>query len=225
MSLPSHGSFPVCFQKCRRLRPLRTPGAPPSGGTALARVSRPGAYLALRCPLDCSMNREVPVSPEAKSAAPSGPAAPSGVSDSRRRRSQLVVIIGLFITFGGLLGCALQVPTQPASLESIVPWLAIGFLTAWVGGILAGNSMVEPPPGVRPAMVGQSVVAAFATIAGALSATVVVVRVGPWVAPAAGAPAELEIAIAAAAFSWVGGLLMGRSMRRFARRGRRPTST
>ena len=136
-----------------------------------------------------------------------------------------MVMVGLFVTFAGLFGYALQVPTQPASLESIVPWLAVGFLTAWVGGILAGNALVEPPPGVRPALVGQSVVAALATIAGSLSATVVVLRVGPWDVPTAGTPVELEIAIGAAATSWVGGFLMGRSMRRFARRRRKPTST
>jgi hypothetical protein len=124
-------------------------------------------------------------------------------------------MVGLFVTFGGLFGYALQVPTQPGMLTTVVPWLAVGFLTAWTGGILAGNSLVMPPPGVRPAIVGQSSVAAVATVAGALSAAVVVLRVGPRTQLTPGAPAELFIAIIAGSIVWAGGFLMGRSMQRF----------
>jgi hypothetical protein len=124
-------------------------------------------------------------------------------------------MVGLFVTFGGLLGYALQVPTQPGMLTNIVPWLAVGFLTAWAGGILGGNSRVEPPPSVPPAMRGQSLVAAIATVAGLLSATVVVLRIGPWTQPVTGGPAELFIAAGASSIVWIGGFLMGRSMRRF----------
>jgi hypothetical protein len=127
-------------------------------------------------------------------------------------------MLGLFVTFGGLFGYALQVPTQPGRLMEILPWLATGFVAAWIGGILAGNSLVAPPPGIRPAMIGQSPLAGVATVAGALSATVVVLRLGPWTSPAPGTPAELVIASVAASIAWVGGFLMGHSMRRFARR-------
>ncbi len=130
-------------------------------------------------------------------------------------------MVGLFVTFGGLFGYALQVPTQPATLTSIVPWLAVGFITAWSGGILAGNSLVAPPPGVSPAFIGQPGVAGVATLAGVLSATVVVLRVGASASPSPGAPVELVIAVLAATLVWMGGFLMGHSMRRFVRRRRR----
>lgn len=131
------------------------------------------------------------------------------------RLSQLTVMVGLFVTFGGLYGYALQVPTQPTMLASIVPWLAVGFLTTWIGGILGGNSMVALPPQVRPALRGQSVVAGIGTVAGALSAAVVVLRIGPWTVSDPGVPSELTLAAVAGAIVWVGGLLIGRSMRRF----------
>lgn len=143
--------------------------------------------------------------------------------ESRRRRAQLAVMVGLFVTFGGLFGYALQVPTQPAMLASVVPWLAVGFLSAWTGGILAGNSLVEPPPGNCPAIISQPSVAGIATVAGALSAAVVILRIGPWVGPTASLPAELYVAIAAALTVWIGGFLMGRSMRRFVLRRRSRT--
>jgi hypothetical protein len=152
--------------------------------------------------------------------------APSATSrqDSPPRRAQFVVMVGLLVTFGGLFGYALQLPTEPSALDDVVPWLAAGFLTVWTGGILAGNSLVPLPSGVRPIMIGQPAVAGFSTVAGALSALVVVVRVGPWIVPAPGTPEELVIAVVAATIVWVGGFLMGRSMRRFARRHRTPRS-
>ncbi|MGC2288980.1 MAG: hypothetical protein WA688_03890 [Thermoplasmata archaeon] len=146
-------------------------------------------------------------------------------SDSRRRRSQLTVMVGLFVTFGGLFGYALQVPTQPAALTNLVPWLAVGFIVAWAGGILAGNTLVAPPPGVAPALRGQPGVAFIATLAGALSAVVVVLRVGPWASPSPGAPVELVIAVTGSVLVWMGGFLMGSSMRRFVRRRRRTRSS
>ena len=160
-----------------------------------------------------------PVSEDGRDA-PGAPRAPEA-SESRRRRSQLTVMVGLFVTFGGLLGYALQVPTQPAALTSVVPWLAVGFIATWSGGILAGNSLVGPPPGIPPAFVGQPGLAGVATLAGALSATVVVLRAGALASPSPGAPVELVIAAVAAALVWMGGFLMGRSMRRFVRRRRR----
>jgi hypothetical protein len=151
-------------------------------------------------------------------------ASPPANPDSRRRHSQFIVMVGLFVTFGGLFGYALQAPTEPSTLTSIVPWLAVGFLSAWTGGILAGNSLVEPPPGIRPALFGQSTLAGIATLAGGLSALVVILRVGPWSSPSASTPAELVIATVAAAMVWAGGFLMGRSMRRFVlRRRTRPS--
>ena len=131
------------------------------------------------------------------------------------RLSQLTVMVGLFVTFGGLYGYALQVPTQPTMLASIVPWLAVGFLTTWIGGILGGNSMVAPPPQVRPALRGQPVIAGIGTVAGALSAAVVILRIGPWTVSDPGVPSELTLAAVAGVIVWVGGLLIGRSMRRF----------
>jgi hypothetical protein len=130
-------------------------------------------------------------------------------------------MLGLFVTFGGLLGYALQVPIQPGRLTDILPWLATGFVAAWTGGILAGNSLIAAPLGVRPAMVGQSAVAGVATLAGALSAVVVVLRLGSWTSPSPGTPAELVIAPVATIIVWIGGFLMGHSMRRFVRRRHR----
>ena len=147
-------------------------------------------------------------------------AEPSG-SEGHRRRSQLTVMVGLFVTFGGLVGYGLQVPTQPASLVSIVPWLGVGFLTAWTGGILIGNSRVALPAGGSPALKGQLAVGAAGTLAGSLSSVVVIQRVGPWVHLAPGAPVELVTAVIAVSMVWVGGMLMGVSMRRFVRRRRR----
>jgi hypothetical protein len=153
-----------------------------------------------------------------------GSPAPNPSSDSQRRRSQFTVILGLFVTFGGLIGYGIQVPTQPASLAVTVPWLAVGFIAVWWGGILAGNSLVAPPTGVSPLLVGQLGVAGISTLAGALSATVVVLRLGASVAPVPGTPAEFVIALAAALLAWIGGFLMGHSMRRFVRRRRRTGS-
>jgi len=143
-------------------------------------------------------------------------------SDSRRGRAQLMVMVGLFVTFAGLFAYGLQVPTPPGSLAHIVPWLAVGFLTAWTGGILAGNSLVPPPAGVSPALRAQPGIAMVATLAGALAAGVVLQRLGPWASLSPGAPAELWIAAAGAGLVWLGGFLMGHSMRRFGRRRRRP---
>jgi hypothetical protein len=130
-------------------------------------------------------------------------------------------MVGLFVTFGGLFGYALQIPTQPARLVGLVPWLAAGFVATWTGGILGGNSLVAPPVGIPPALRGQPGISATATLAGALSAAVVVHRVGPWVVPSPGAPAELAIAVVGTVLVWAGGFLMGRSMRRFVLRRRR----
>jgi drug/metabolite transporter (DMT)-like permease len=142
-------------------------------------------------------------------------------SDTARKRSQLTVITGLFVTFAGLLGYALQIPSQPSLLSSTVPWLAVGFITGWSGGILAGNALVAPPPGFPPALRGQPAVAAIATLAGVLSAAVAIRRIGPWVSPSAGGPAELLVAVVAVLLVWIGGFLIGHSMRRFVRRRRR----
>ncbi|MCI4352858.1 MAG: hypothetical protein L3K14_05655 [Thermoplasmata archaeon] len=139
----------------------------------------------------------------------------------RRGRSQPIVILGLFVTFGGLVGYTLQVPSQPASLANVAPWLFAGFLTAWTGGILIGNARVAPPEGVSPALRGQSAVGALGTLAGSLSSFVVIERLGPWTHLSPGAPVELLIAIVAASMGWLGGFLMGLSMRRFIRRSRR----
>lgn len=129
-------------------------------------------------------------------------------------------MLGLFVTFGGLYGYTLQVPPEPAKLANLLPWLAVGFLTVWIGGILAGNALVPTPPGIRPALVAQPVVAGVATVAGVLSGIVVILRIGPSLSPVPGTPAEWIVAVLAAAFVWIGGFLMGRSMRRFVRRNR-----
>jgi len=141
--------------------------------------------------------------------------------DSNRRRSQVTVMVGLLLTFSGLFAYGLQLPTQPARLDSIGPWLAIGFVAAWTGGILAGNSLISPPAGVSPALRGQLRLSGLATVAGALSAAVVVQRLGLWTSPSFGVPAELLTAGVAIALVWIGGFLMGHSMRRFVRRRRR----
>lgn len=164
---------------------------------------------------------DAPTPPRNGSATNASPTPPT--AKLARRRSQLTVMLGLFVTFAGLFGYALQVPSQPAKLVSIVPWLAVSFLTGWFGGILAGNSLVTPASGTRPALVGQSAVAGIATAAGALSAVVVALRIGPWAAPAPGTPVEWVIATVAAAIVWAGGFLMGHSMRRFVRR-RKPAA-
>lgn len=137
------------------------------------------------------------------------------------RRLQVAILAGLFLTFGSLVGYVLQLPTAVAALDGVLPWLAIGFLCCWAGGILAGNSFREPPPGVPPALRGQPVLAVLATVAGVLSAGVVLQRVGPWVHPSPGLPGELVVAVTASGLAWVGGFLMGMGMRRFVRRRRR----
>lgn len=141
------------------------------------------------------------------------------------RRMQLAIFTGLFLTFGSLVAYALQLPTSVAALDRVLPWLAIGFVCCWVGGILAGNSVRDPPPGVPPALRGQPALAALATAAGVLSAGVVLQRIGPWVPPSPGLPVELVVAITAGVLAWVGGSLMGMGMHRFIRRRRRPRST
>ncbi len=134
-------------------------------------------------------------------------------------------MVGLLLTFAGLFTYGLQLPTQPASLDSVGPWLAIGFVTAWTGGILAGNSFNETPAGISPALNGQLRLAGLATLAGALSAAVVVQRLGLWTSLSRGTPGELVTAGLGAALVWLGGFLMGQGMRRFvrSRRGARTT--
>jgi hypothetical protein len=134
-------------------------------------------------------------------------------------------MVGLFLTFAGLFAYGLQVPTQPALFDSVGPWLAIGFVTAWTGGILAGNSFIDPPSGVPPALRGQSGLSVVALVAGVLSAAVVVRQLGPWVALSPGIPGEAVIATSGVLLAWVGGFLMGHSMRRFVRRRRRARRT
>jgi len=130
-------------------------------------------------------------------------------------------MVGLFVTFGGLLGYALQVPSNSAGLESILPWLAVGFLTVWLGGILSGNAINSLPPEAVPALRGQPLLGLVATLAGVLSAAVVIDRAGPWTSPSPGTPVEVVTAVAAVVLSWAGGSLMGYGMSRFVRR-RRP---
>lgn len=149
------------------------------------------------------------------------PRAPGDPPNPPARRSQFLAITGLFVTFGGLVTYGLQVPTQPAALSNVVPWLAVGFLGTWIGGVLAGNSLQEPPLGLQPALRGQVGIAGLATIAGVLSGGVVVRSVGPWSHPDAGVPVEIALAVSAVGLVWVGGFLMGRSMRRFVRRHHR----
>jgi len=141
--------------------------------------------------------------------------------DGLRRRAQLSVMVGLFVSFGALIGYALQVPSAPGNLATIVPWLAIGFLTAWTGGILFGNALIEPPRGVPPALKGQLGLGIVGTLAGALASAVVVHQTGPWSSPSPGTPGELVTAIAAVVLAWAGGFLLGHSTQRFVRRRRR----
>ncbi len=142
-------------------------------------------------------------------------------SDARFRNSQYKVLLGLLVTFGGIFAYGLQIPTPPTGLASVGPWLAVGFVATWTGGILFGNSLIPSPPGIPPALRAQPGVAFIATLAGFLSATVVIQREGPWGPPSAGTPAELAVAISGVALAWLGGFLMGTGMRRFVRRSRR----
>jgi hypothetical protein len=132
----------------------------------------------------------------------------------------LKIMVGLLLTFAGLTGYALQVPVPPRTVAETLPWLLIGFLSAWTGGILIGNGQVLPPDGIAPALHPQRTVGLVGTVAGALSAAVVVDRLGAWVPPSQGTPNELVVAIVAAVLAWAGGLLMGIGMRRFVRRRR-----
>jgi hypothetical protein len=145
----------------------------------------------------------------------------TATEEALRRRAQLTIIVGLFVTLGGLYGYALQFPIQASGLATIVPWLAVGFVASWTGGILAGNSFVTLPRGASPALRGQSTIAAMATLAGALSATVAVLRIGPRAILGIGTPDELVVAVAATGLVWIGGFLMGCSIRRFVLRRRR----
>lgn len=166
------------------------------------------------------MGTESASGPGSTTQAPDQPVPPE-TSDFRRRRAQLTVMAGLFLTFAGLFAYGLQLPIQPANLDRLLPWIAVGFVTMWTGGILSGNALIAPPPGVRPALRGQSEVALLSTVAGCLSAAVVVQRLGPWVSPTPGVLEELPLAAVAAVVVWLGGFLMGNSMRRFVRRPRR----
>jgi hypothetical protein len=147
-----------------------------------------------------------------------------GNPDRPRRMSQLTVMLGLFVTFAGIAMYGLQVPARPAVLAAIVPWLAVGFIVMWAGGILAGNSLSPPEPGTVPALRGQSALGLVATVAGGLSGTVVVRRLGVWATVSPGLPPEIVVAAVGAFLVWLGGFLMGRSMRRFTRRRRRARS-
>lgn len=148
--------------------------------------------------------------------------------ESLRKRSQLTVMVGLLLTFAGLFAYGVQVPVQPASLDRLLPWLAVGFLCSWIGGIFVGNARNPLLPGVPPAFRGQAGLGLVAAIAAVLSAGVVVQRVGLLSTGASGGVPELEAALLGVVLALTGGLLMGRSMRRFVRRrrpGRGPTST
>ena len=152
---------------------------------------------------------------------PPGPAT-AGPSDLRRLRSQLLVMGGLLLTFGGLVGYGLLLPTAPELLDAVIPWLAVGFLTAWSGGIFLGNSRNAPPPTIRPALRAQAAIGVLATVAGVLSAIVVVQKLTPGAAVSTGPLSVLEVAVLGVALTWAGGSLMGAGMRRFVRRRRSP---
>lgn len=150
---------------------------------------------------------------------------PGGPADLRRLRSQLLVMGGLLLTFGALVGYGLQLPTAPGPLKQVIPWLAVGFLTTWLGGIFVGNAMNPTPPGLPPALRAQTGVGVLATLAGALSAVVVIQRLTPNTPVATGPLTILEVAALGFLLAWLGGFLMGRGMRRFVRRRRRtPTA-
>ncbi len=150
------------------------------------------------------------------------PPASTEPSELRRLRSQLLVMGGLLLTFAGLVGYGLQLPTAPGVLNQVIPWLAVGFLTTWLGGIFLGNSMNPVLTGFPPALRGQPGVGLLATVAGALSAVVVVQKLTPDTPVATGPLTILEVAVLGGVLAWAGGLLMGRGMRRFVRRRRRP---
>lgn len=142
-------------------------------------------------------------------------------SYARRRRAQLTVMAGLLVSFGGIVAYGLQAPIQPGAFSASAPWLAAGFVASWSGGILTGNSLVPPPPGFPSALRSQKELGMLATVAGALSAVVVAKQVGPWHEAGSSLPPELALASIGVVLAWVGGFLMGNSMRRFIRRRRR----
>ncbi len=145
-------------------------------------------------------------------------AATADPAELRRLRSQILVMGGLLLTFASLVGYGLQLPVAPALLDRVIPWLAIGFLTTWVGGVFLGNAMNSPPAGIPPALRGQAGVGLLGTVAGALSAVVVIQRLTPGAMVSTGPLTVAEAALLGAVLAWAGGLLMGRGMRRFVRR-------
>ena len=71
----------------------------------------------------------------ATSPAPADPA-----TDRARFRRQLRVVAGLFLTFGGLLLAAAELPTGGSALSRGIALLGGGLLAVWVGGVLMGSS-------------------------------------------------------------------------------------
>lgn len=159
-------------------------------------------------------------------AGPGAPTAPGRThsappSETVRRGAQLEVMGGLLLALGGLAAYGLQLPASPDRLAQVGPWVGVGFLGAWVGGALAGNTFRPLPSGARPAIPTQFGVAVLAIAAGVLSTGIVVRLQGLWSSPSQGVGPEVLLAGVGALLAVGGGLLMGHSMPRFVRRGRR----
>jgi len=80
----------------------------------------------------------------AGSATPTDPAA-----ESERVRRQRRVVVGLLLTFLGLLLALGLLPTAPGALLAAIPVLGAALLAVWVGGILLGLGRAARRPTSR----------------------------------------------------------------------------
>ena len=67
------------------------------------------------------------------------PASPPTPAPRRRRLSRSArIVLGLFLTFFGLLLLSILLPTDPGQFDRLLPIAAAGMTVLWVGGILMG---------------------------------------------------------------------------------------
>ena len=63
------------------------------------------------------------------------PAAPPGPEVRRRQR---LVMVGLLLSLAGLFLSTLLLPVGSAEIDRVLPVIAAGLATLWIGGILLG---------------------------------------------------------------------------------------
>jgi hypothetical protein len=74
-------------------------------------------------------------------AAPTDP-----MAERRRTRRQLLVVIGVVLTFLGLALLAVVLPSDSAGLARLLPYAAGAAIALWLGGILLGRGMAGRGP-------------------------------------------------------------------------------